>query len=258
MDRDVTAFRERFKAYKNGKSVSEIYDAGLPKYAGGYTPSPEFVDRVIKEEGFLTSPRDIGDGKRTVGSGLTGQKWLNQYDKAGVWTKEMNRVAVAEELANADRYLRTVFPQYDSYPEGVREVLQDIQYNTGKVNMKYSPKFVTAVRNKNWGEARRQMNWGNTDPKFGKGLRARNARRQALWDKALGYDARPAIQQPVSTAVRPVIKEEQVVPAYDTKISPYISGKPMVKLRPRVQLPNLIEVMEDSEWQPSFQPLRHL
>ena len=69
---DVTAFRERFKAYKDGKSVSEIYDAGLPRYAGGYTPSPEFVDRVIKEEGFLTSPRDIGDGKRTVGSGLTG------------------------------------------------------------------------------------------------------------------------------------------------------------------------------------------
>lgn len=30
MDRNVTAFRERFKAYKNGKSVSEIYDAGLP------------------------------------------------------------------------------------------------------------------------------------------------------------------------------------------------------------------------------------
>lgn len=257
MGRDVTAFRERFKAYKNGKSVSEIYDAGLPKYAGGYTPSPEFVDRVIKEEGFLTSPQDIGDGKRTVGSGLTGQKWLSQYDKAGVWTKEMNRVAVAEELANADKYLRTVFPEYDSYPEGVREVLQDIQYNTGKVNMKYSPKFVTAVRNKNWGEARRQMDWGNTDPKFGKGLRARNARRQALWDKALGYDARPAIQQPVSTAVRPVIKEEQVVPAYDPTISPYISGKPMLKLRPRIQLPNLIELMEDSEWEPGFPGLKN-
>ena len=35
MGRDVTAFRERFNAYKNGKSVSEIYDAGLPRYAGG-------------------------------------------------------------------------------------------------------------------------------------------------------------------------------------------------------------------------------
>lgn len=35
MSRDSTAFRERFKAYKNGKSVSEIYDAGLPKFGGG-------------------------------------------------------------------------------------------------------------------------------------------------------------------------------------------------------------------------------
>ena len=33
MDRE--AFRERFKAYKEGKPVSEIYDAGLPKYGGG-------------------------------------------------------------------------------------------------------------------------------------------------------------------------------------------------------------------------------
>ena len=35
MDKNTTAFRERFNAYKNGKSVSEIYDAGLPKYGGG-------------------------------------------------------------------------------------------------------------------------------------------------------------------------------------------------------------------------------
>lgn len=33
MDRE--AFRDRFKAYKEGKPISEIYDAGLPKYAGG-------------------------------------------------------------------------------------------------------------------------------------------------------------------------------------------------------------------------------
>ena len=39
---DVTAFRERFNAYKNGKSVSEIYDAGLPRYAGG-TPSSDYI-----------------------------------------------------------------------------------------------------------------------------------------------------------------------------------------------------------------------
>lgn len=32
---DPTKFRERFKAYKDGKSVKEIYDAGLPKYRDG-------------------------------------------------------------------------------------------------------------------------------------------------------------------------------------------------------------------------------
>lgn len=35
MGKDTTAFRNRFEAYKNGKSVSEIYDAGLPKYGDG-------------------------------------------------------------------------------------------------------------------------------------------------------------------------------------------------------------------------------
>ena len=33
--KDPTAFKQRFEAYKNGKSVKEIYDAGLPKYDDG-------------------------------------------------------------------------------------------------------------------------------------------------------------------------------------------------------------------------------
>lgn len=35
MRKDPTAFKQRFEAYKNGKSVKEIYDAGLPKYGDG-------------------------------------------------------------------------------------------------------------------------------------------------------------------------------------------------------------------------------
>ena len=38
MAKDPTAFRKRFKAYKDGKSVKEIYDAGLPKYYEGTIP----------------------------------------------------------------------------------------------------------------------------------------------------------------------------------------------------------------------------
>lgn len=57
--------------------------------------------------------------------------------------------------------------------------------------------------------------------------------------------------------MRPTIPAEQTVPTYDPTISPYISGKPMVKLRSRVQLPNIIEVMEDSEWESGFPGLKN-
>ena len=263
MDRDVTAFRERFNAYKNGKSVSEIYDAGLPKYAGGKDTYENFVDSVIREEGFLTSPRDIGDGKMTVGSGLTAQKWIDQYNKKGNWSASDNRHAVKEELRNTEGWLRSTFPNYDQLPESAKYVLMDIGYNVGPgtLSAKKSPRFVRAVRSGNWQEAMRQMDWGNSDPKFGKGLRDRNSRRQKAWADAFNLsnpvipvqEITPYIAKPVSTAIRPIIKEEQTIPAYDPTISPYVSGKPMLKLRPRVQLPNLIEVMEDSEWEPPFQ-----
>ena len=41
---DVTAFRKRFDAYKNGKSIKDIYDAGLPKYEDGEINWPRWDD----------------------------------------------------------------------------------------------------------------------------------------------------------------------------------------------------------------------
>lgn len=59
----------------------------------------ELIDWVIREEGFLTAPRDIGDGKMTIGSGLTDPKWHTLYRKRGnKWSEEDNRKAVREEL----------------------------------------------------------------------------------------------------------------------------------------------------------------
>ena len=45
MGKDTTAFRERFKAYKNGKPVSEIYDAGLPRYGDGKKSVIDTLDK---------------------------------------------------------------------------------------------------------------------------------------------------------------------------------------------------------------------
>ena len=61
MAKDPTAFRERFKAYKDGKSVKEIYDGGLPRYAEG---TPDFSDEEAMEYILqLENPHRIGYSK---------------------------------------------------------------------------------------------------------------------------------------------------------------------------------------------------
>ena len=160
MRRDPTEFRQRFQAYKEGKMP---YENGLPKYAGGKDPYENIVNSIIKEEGFLSSPKDIGDSVITIGSGLTNKKWIDQYKAKGSWSQSDNRAAVREEIGNTEKYLRRLFSNYDTLPQEAKNVLIDIGYNVGPntLNTAKSPKFVNAVRTGNWYEAMRQMDWGN-------------------------------------------------------------------------------------------------
>ena len=58
----------------------------------------ELIDWIIREEGFLDEPTDIGDGKITLGSGLTDPRWHKLYNERGKkWSSEDNRRAVAED-----------------------------------------------------------------------------------------------------------------------------------------------------------------
>ena len=94
-------------AIKNGiTNLGEIrqkyneFAEGGNLYAGGGNTDDDLVDWIIKEEGFLSTPKDIGDGKMTLGSGLTSSKWHELYKRRGNrWSKEDNRRAVAEEVA---------------------------------------------------------------------------------------------------------------------------------------------------------------
>ncbi len=258
MLRDNEAFRQRYKAYKEGRPVSEIYDAGLPRYAGGSQPYDgyeQFVDDIIKEEGFLKHVTDIGDGKQTLGSGLTNPKWHELYRKRGnVWTEQDNRNAVKYELGQIANYLRKIFPDYDKYPTGIQEVLQDIQYNTGKVNMKYSPKFVTAVKKGDWFEAARQMDWGNSDPVFGKGLRNRNRRRQQKLYQSLNLKEQPIVEQP--DAIKPypgAIPQEEVTTVYDPQLNRRFDPRPRLQIPTQITLPSLEQTMEETTWKPPVQ-----
>lgn len=276
MGRDVTAFRERFKAYKNGKSVSEIYDAGLPRYAGG-TPGLTKAQEAALDELYEWG-NSLGYDTMSI-AGIGG----NGLQESGLNYNAKSKSGYAGLLQNNKNIQQAIIEQYGDYsPASQRQYIHDWNTRAKWITKgKYSPHTATnSGRYKTKGYA-------STDEASDAWMKLYE--RPVILDsngKVIGYQEQdkrraytklayeylnnkygksqvpaqepsPYIAKPVSTAVRPTISAEQTVPAYDPTISPYISGKPMVKLRPRVQLPNLVEVMEDSEWEPGFPGLKN-
>jgi len=61
MGKDTTAFRERFNDYKNGKPVSEIYDAGLPRYGNGKSGFSDDIKKSISNLHKLLKAKGFDD-----------------------------------------------------------------------------------------------------------------------------------------------------------------------------------------------------
>lgn len=276
MGRDVTAFRERFKAYKNGKSVSEIYDAGLPRYAGG-TPGLTKAQEAALDELYEWG-NSLGYDTMSI-AGIGG----NGLQESGLNYNAKSKSGYAGLLQNNKNIQQAIIEQYGDYsPASQRQYIHDWNTRAKWITKgKYSPHTAT--------NSGRYKTKGYTSTDEASDAWMKLYERPVILDsngKVIGYQEQdkrraytklayeylnnkygkpqvpaqepsPYIAKPISTAVRPTIPAEQTVPAYDPTISPYISGKPMVKLRPRVQLPNLVEVMEDSEWEPGFPGLKN-
>ena len=162
----------------------------------------------LSTEAFIKT-HDIG--KITIGSGLTQQKYIDQYKRNGnKWSQKENYIAVKDTVRGFENSLRGILPEYDQYPAEMRKALIDIIYNIGEGGLKNSPKFLSAMKSRNWNEAKRQMDWDNSDPLFGNGARKRNAERAALFDAGLAHWS-PANQieqmmESVPQFVPPIIK----------------------------------------------------
>ena len=161
-----------------------IYDLGTirdtyNRYAeGGDLSDDDLVDWIIKEEGFNTKPEDIGDGKMTLGSGLTNPKWHELYKKRGnTWSQEDNRMAVAEEVADRRKWAEGNIPNWDTLPKSAQKALLSYKYNYNFTKGN-SPKLYAALENNDLYEAARQINATSKDPKFRNGLEQRREREQ--------------------------------------------------------------------------------
>lgn len=138
----------------------------------------DLVDFVIKEEGFNPYPKNIGDGKITLGSGLTDPKWHKLYKQRGNrWSEADNRAAVTEELTNRYNWALKNIPNYSELPDSAKKALLSYKYNYN-FNETNSPLLYKALREKNYREAANQMDATSKDPKFIEGLKQRRAREQ--------------------------------------------------------------------------------
>ena len=183
---------------------------------GGSIVDNDLVIRVESEEGFNKKPEDIGDGKITLGSGLTAQKWHDLYRKRGnKWSQADNRMAVTEELRSRERWARNNIPNWERLPDSSKKALLSYKYNYD-FNQNNSPKLFKALSDFNLPEVARQMDATSKDPKFKKGLQERRKREQqwfmsdvATFNPAEELDRR-IIEPAVSTAVyNPYVIEEQ-------------------------------------------------
>ena len=230
---------------KNGK---------LPGYAGGRDPYEEVVDFLRQHEGYRDKVYLDGNGIPTIGYGFTDAKFVNK----GTISRAEADAELKRQIKTRQSTLRDILgaDKWDSLTDDSKKALTSYHYNY-PAGFKSNTKFMKAWRAGNYTEAIRQIDAGMNDPK-NPGLRTRRLAEQALL-KADPFltglqevPMQPIVAQPVSTAVRSTIPEQYTVPAYDTQVSPYISGKPILHLMPAVNQPNLIQMVEDSQWKPAF------
>ena len=216
-----------------------------PQYKGGKSPKVktwndnDIADLIIGFEGFLPHAKDIGDGKITIGSGLTNPK----YTRLGTITPEQNRRFVLEEIAARKARLSRNVPGWNTLPGSAKAALLSYDYGY-MVDRKTSPKMMKALQDRNWLEVSNQMNAGWNMKKFKKGLRKRRIQERNLFLSDL---YRPAPLKPIQTvSPMPEAKVPFEVNQMEDKVAPIVNQQqPIIPYTSTVELPQEYTIPEN-------------
>lgn len=217
-----------------------------PQYKSGKSPKVktwndnDIADLIIGFEGFLPHAKDIGDGKITIGSGLTNPK----YTRFGTITPEQNRRFVLEEIAARKARLSRNVPGWNTLPGSAKAALLSYDYGW-MVDRKTSPKMMKALQDRNWPEVANQMNAGWNMKKFKKGLRKRRTQERNLFLSDL---YRPAPLKPIQTvSPMPEAKIPFEVNQMEDKVAPIVNQQqPIVPYTSTVELPQEYTIPENN------------
>ena len=151
MGKDTTAFRERFNAYKNGKSVSEIYDAGLPRYAEGIElPIEQMMPYILAVE----NPTKQGLVNGVWRPPTDSSKWDTHAIGGGLDIREENNPIVYNYLKSKGRlnnpYLTVAEEEMLRKQTFEKTTLPALQKMYGKYKDKISEKGYARLAGMKW------------------------------------------------------------------------------------------------------------
>ena len=140
-----------------------------------WTPSPDILNYIKQKEGFRNKSYVDANGVPTIGYGFTGNTY-NKY-KAGITREQADK-----EFINITNRFAKMFadatPNWEYLNPNMRDALFSYYYNIGHGNYTNNSKLLQkALREKNWEEVARQMDFGYNDTK-NPGLRIRRQEEQ--------------------------------------------------------------------------------
>lgn len=221
MYRDPSEFRERFKAYKDGKSVREIY--GLPGYAGGKSSSvvEDTADFLRQYEGFRDTTYLDGKKIPTIGYGFTDAKFVNK----GKITRAEADAELKRQIAVRQAELRRKLgPQvWDSLSNDSKKALTSYHFNY-PAGFKDNTKFMQYWRAGRYVDAIKEVDAGWNDV-ANPGLRTRRIAEQNLLRSDPALFSRPIpekpsdvlIQRPDVLSIATTIPQEKTIPIIDPR-----------------------------------------
>ena len=106
-------------------------------------------DLLIKHEGLKLKPYICPTGHLTIGVG-------RNLDDLGI-SEDEAMYLLENDIERVKKELREIFPKYDEFPENVKMVLIDMDFNLGKSRFLTFKKMIQAVKKRDWEAMIREM-----------------------------------------------------------------------------------------------------
>lgn len=131
----------------NGSNVNKWKDFNRVNWLVNGRPATEEEKRHgFNRFEYLKNPDNFG-GKKQYGQKIGARRFENESNLK-IDDDEAQRLMQTHLLQDL-QHVRGQFPDFDSFPQPLKKVLLDIQYNTGKLKEDKWPKLYNAIREKN-------------------------------------------------------------------------------------------------------------